>query len=131
MIAAIYPGAELIRHGTTRAVICLPFMALKLAKGERGRRCNLFERDTFRRVDERRRAMLCPVLCCDPFGFVLIARAAKPLTERERDELWASDGFPDWDYVPPDEGEPFEYKPSDWGWLDGKLVALDYSAPAL
>lgn len=42
-----------------------------------------------------------------------------------------TDGFPDWDYVPPnDEGLPFEFKASDWGWLDG-LVALDYSALAL
>ena len=45
--------------------------------------------------------------------------------------LMAANGFPDWDYVPPDETEPFEYKTSDWGWLDGHLVALDYSAPAL
>jgi hypothetical protein len=35
------------------------------------------------------------------------------------------DGFRDWDYVPPDETCPFEYKPSDWGWLNGRLVALD------
>jgi hypothetical protein len=48
--------------------------------------------------------------------------------ERFRDE----DVFPDWDYMP-GEGEPspFEYKASDWGWLAGKLVAVDYSAPAL
>jgi hypothetical protein len=42
-----------------------------------------------------------------------------------------TDGFPDWDYVPPDDTSPFEYKASDWGWLQGRLVALDYSAPAL
>jgi hypothetical protein len=35
-------------------------------------------------------------------------------------------GFPDWD-----SGHPFEYKASDWGWLDGQLVALDYSASVL
>jgi hypothetical protein len=40
--------------------------------------------------------------------------------------------FPDWDYVPPDDTCPFEYKASDWGRLpDGQLVALDYSATAL
>jgi hypothetical protein len=43
-----------------------------------------------------------------------------------------TDGFPDWDDMPPnDEGLPFEFKASDWDWLDGRLVALDYSAPAL
>ena len=34
--------------------------------------------------------------------------------------------------MPPDETCPFEHKASDWGRLpDGRLVALDYSAPAL
>jgi hypothetical protein len=75
--------------------------------------------------------MLCPVLWCSPGGSVLAMRAARPLTEAEKIMLMAANGFPDWDYVPPDETEPFEYKTSDWGWLDGHLVALDYSAPAL
>ena len=51
---------------------------------------------------------------------------------RERDHLIDTDGFPDWDYLPWEgEAEPFEYKASDWGWLDGHLLSLDYSAPAL
>ena len=41
-----------------------------------------------------------------------------------------SSGFPDWDYMPGEEGQPFEYKASDWGWFDGRLVSVDYSAPA-
>ena len=48
-----------------------------------------------------------------------------------KNHLIETDGFPDWDYVPPDEASPFEYKASDWGWLGGRLVALDYSAPGL
>jgi hypothetical protein len=76
--------------------------------------------------------MLCPVLCCTPAGTALLMPAARPLTEKERDHLMATKGFPDWDYMPPDdEGQPFEWKPSDWGWLHGRLVALDYSSPAL
>jgi hypothetical protein len=63
---------------------------------------------------------------------VLIARAARPLTLRERDHLWKMKRFPDWDYLPQeDEPNPFEWKPSDWGIFKGRLVALDYSAPAL
>jgi hypothetical protein len=111
--------------------VIVGLLALKFGRGERGRRCNRFEADLFKRVDQRRRDMLCPILWCAPFDIFLVVRAATPLTEAERDELWASDSFPDWDYVPPDEGHPFEWKPSDWGWLDGRLVALDYSAPSL
>lgn len=46
------------------------------------------------------------------------------------DELIETDGFPDWGYFPGEDGEPFEYKSSDGGWFDGRLVAVDYSIPA-
>jgi hypothetical protein len=61
---------------------------------------------------------------------LLIAKAARPLTLEERDALWESEGFPEWEYVPFSDGHPYEWKPSDWGWLDGRLVALDYATPA-
>jgi hypothetical protein len=53
-------------------------------------------------------------------------RRAVPLTRQQLD-LLDSDGFPDWDYMPPGPSEPFEYKESDWGYLDGPVVALDYA----
>ena len=121
----------LLRKGSTRAVLVIGSLALKFGLGERGCRCNRFEARLYRRVNARRRALLCPVLWCTPHGTVLAMRAARPLTEAEKIMLITTDGFPDWDYVPPDETAPFEYKASDWGWLDGHLVALDYSAPAL
>jgi hypothetical protein len=63
---------------------------------------------------------------------MLLMRAARPLAEAEAVMLRTTRGFPDWDYAPPgDEGSPFEPKASDWGWLNGHIVALDYSAPAL
>jgi hypothetical protein len=124
-------GVVLLRKGATRTVLVVGPLALKFAVGERGRRSNRFEADLYVRVNARRRAMLCPVVWCSRAGRLLVARAACPLTERERDQLWTTDGFPDWDYVPPDETEPFEWKPSDWGWLDGRVVALDYAAPVL
>ena len=120
-----------IRKGTTRVVLACGVVALKFAIGTRGRRCNRFEVEMFARVNERRRAMLCTALWCNSAGSLLVARAARPLTQSECDYLMATDGFPDWDYMPPDETEPFEYKASDWGWLNGRLVALDYAAPAL
>jgi hypothetical protein len=38
--------------------------------------------------------------------------------------------LPDWDSGGPHEAAPFEMKPEDWGWLDGRPVALDYSRQA-
>lgn len=57
--------------------------------------------------------------------------AAEPISEAEAEVLLEGWGLPDWDYVPGDRGEPFEYEASDWGRLSGKLVAVNYSAPAL
>jgi hypothetical protein len=52
------------------------------------------------------------------------------LTAHGKEALIDADGFPDWDYRPGEDSEPFEYKASDWGWLEARLVALDYSTPA-
>jgi hypothetical protein len=36
-----------------------------------------------------------------------------------------------WDYDPLKGNEsPLEYKSEDWGWLEGRPVAVDYSVPA-
>jgi hypothetical protein len=120
------------RRGTTRITVCVGPWALKLARNVAGLRCNRFEFDLWKRTKATRRAMLCPVLAQLPFGLGLIMQRAKPLSEPECDQLKSADEFPDWDYMPPDETCPFEHKASDWGRLpDGRLVALDYSAPAL
>jgi hypothetical protein len=75
--------------------------------------------------------MLCPILAALPFGLAVVMPKAQSLTENEKRELIGTDGFPDWDYKPADETMPFEYKASDWARLNGRLVALDYSTPAL
>jgi hypothetical protein len=106
--------------------------AFKLTRHSDGARCNLFEADLYRRTTPQRKAMLCPVISCAPNGALLIMRSAVPLSTGEADKLKRDDGFLDWNYEPRDgESAPFEYKASDWGWLDGKLVAVDYGAPAL
>jgi hypothetical protein len=55
--------------------------------------------------------------------------SAQPLTASDHENLLDSDGFPDWDYMPGEDGDPFEPKASDWGRINGRLVALDYSTP--
>ena len=111
--------------------LCVGRYAIKIAKSARGRACNRYESDLWKRTTEARRKMLCPIQVMLPFGLAVVMPTARPLTEDEKTYLIDTDGFPDWDYVPPDETAPFEYKASDWGRLNGRLVALDYSAPAL
>lgn len=70
--------------------------------------------------------MLCPALWLSPFGLLLIQAAASPLKEMmsleeylELASKWR--GFPDY------EEDTFEPKASDWGWYEGRIVALDYA----
>jgi len=56
-------------------------------------------------------------------------RAAKPLTE-----MMSLDEYMDvaelWNKMQGEDSCPFEPKASDWGWFEGRMVALDYSTPA-
>jgi hypothetical protein len=49
-------------------------------------------------------------------------RRAIPLMREDQLHRLATYDFPDWDYMPGGPQEPFEYKESDWGYLDGRLV---------
>jgi hypothetical protein len=74
--------------------------------------------------------MLCPVRWWSAGGQLLAMASAQPLSKADHEELLDDDGFPDWDYMPGEDGQPFEFKASDWGRIKGRLVALDYSTPA-
>jgi hypothetical protein len=56
-------------------------------------------------------------------------RAAEPLTEM-MSEAEYQEAHEAWDYMPGEDGCPFEPKACDWGWFAGRRVALDYSTPA-
>jgi hypothetical protein len=56
--------------------------------------------------------------------------SARPLSKADHEQLPDDDGFADWDYMPGEDGQPFEFKASDWGRIKGRLLALDYSIPA-
>jgi hypothetical protein len=91
-------GFRISSEGTSRLVFVLGPVAFKFARGASGRRSNLCERRLYGSVSERRRAMLCPVLWCDPLGFMAALPTASPLSEEEKNHLWATDGFPKWDW---------------------------------
>ncbi|MDF0521535.1 hypothetical protein P0R31_30255 [Bradyrhizobium yuanmingense] len=111
-------------------VVIVGPLAFKFAKNDRGRACNLYEADLYRKSNDARRALLCPTLWVSPKGKVLIMRAAEPLSEEMTDEE-LDEAFKAWDYGPGEDSCPFESQARNWGWLKGRKVALDYSTPAL
>jgi hypothetical protein len=121
---------KISRAGTTRSpVVVIGPLACKFARNERGRACNLYEAKLYRNVNPTRRALLCPVLWVSRNGAVQMMRAAVPLTEMMSvEEYMAIDDL--WDYMPGEDSSPFEPKACDWGWFEGRRVALDYSTPA-
>jgi hypothetical protein len=92
-----------------------------------------YEADLYSRCSSKphRQAMLCPVLWCSPSGKLQIARrAATPITQEQLDGLILNQrACNEWDHLwTGDDDCPFEWKPTDWGMLDGRLVAVDYAA---
>jgi hypothetical protein len=73
--------------------------------------------------------MLCPILAAFGAGAIIVQRRVQMLTQDEFEELWNGGRYPDWDYMPGEEGSPLEPKASNWGWLDGRPVAVDYALP--
>ena len=74
---ALMFNVRLCRDGRTRLVFVLGPVALKFARGARGRRSNLFENGKYAEASERRRNMLCPIIWCAPWGILLVSRAAR------------------------------------------------------
>jgi hypothetical protein len=110
-------------------VIVIGWLAFKFARNQRGRDSNLYEADLYRTANDTRRALLCPVVWVSRKGGLQIMRAAVPLTERMSMDEYL-DVAEVWDQRPGEDGCPFEPKACDWGWFEGRKVALDYSTPA-
>jgi hypothetical protein len=113
--------------GTTRLTLCVGRYAFKFARSRRGRDGNRRERLEWDRATPERREMLCPIVWTAPFAFANVMRRAVPLTREDQLHRLATCDFPDWDYMPGGPKDPFEHKESDWGYLEGRLVSLDYA----
>jgi hypothetical protein len=113
--------------GTTRrpVIVVGPF-ALKFARNARGRRCNKREADLYRSSSPKGRILLCPVQWISPYGFLLVMSAAKPLSCPLTLDEYLSIGS-EW-HLHGDDDCPFEPAQSNWGWYDGRRVAVDYSS---
>jgi hypothetical protein len=82
-----------------RPVIVVGPIALKIARNECGRACNRYEAQLYRNTTPHRRALLCPVLWASPRGFLLVMRAAVPLSDMMSPEEY-QDAVKRWDYKP-------------------------------
>ena len=111
-------------------VIVVGPLAFKFARNEQGRASNIYEANLYRSANETRRALLCPALWVSSEGTVLIMRAAQPLG-RDLAFFEYSALCEAWNYMSGEHTCPFEPKESDWGLFKGRLVAVDYSTPAL
>jgi len=119
-----------IVFGSTRYVLLVGRFALKIGRGRRGRLCNLREFERWTEASPARREMLCPTLSVWCGGMIAIQPRAAAMTEAEAQRRRDEFDFPSWDYRPGEaHGDPTEPKASDWGYLSGKPVALDYGMP--
>jgi hypothetical protein len=120
------------KRGRSRCVLVLHWIALKFPRSKWGVRCNLYEAKLYKGTTAWRRELLCPVIWCAPKGIFVVMRAATPLTEEEFNRFDKEGRIPDWKRVPAsDEVTPFEEgedKFADFGWLDGRIVVMDYAA---
>jgi hypothetical protein len=63
----------------------------------------------------------CPVVFSFPGGWLLVMRRARQMTREEFDSFDPQAFCEQSDYV-----VPAEHKPESFGWLNGRVVAIDY-----
>jgi hypothetical protein len=114
----------MVKQGSFRVVICIGSYAIKLPRITRlfkGIRCNSWESEVWKvwRVKFKWKH-LCPVLASSPLSIIVIMRRAD-LTATSSEVRGAVDE--EYDY---DTNLNIEFKPGNWGKIDGKLVCFDY-----
>lgn len=111
--------------GVFRNVLLLGRIAVKLPRlraFNAGLQCNRWEREMWRVWRPKFRWQhLCPIICADPLGFVVVMPRAEPVTQEEVDREMP-------DYYPAINAE---CKAADHGRVGGQLLILDYGLPDL
>jgi hypothetical protein len=125
--------------GVTREVFLTKKYAIKIPKVKYkwrhfllGLLANMQEVEFSKMNDER----ICPIKFYIPGGWLLIMPRCEPISEKEFSELDLSIFWPDTseDYHPDNTCErvkynvPVENKSDSFGYLNGKIVAIDYGS---
>jgi hypothetical protein len=112
-----------VAWGTTRVVFLVSDIAIKVPACQEWR---LFLLGLLANMQEKtfwstRWPELCPVVWALPGGWLTVMRRATPITRDEYDELDLENWVNQKNYR-----VPVEIKMDSFGWLDGRLVAVDY-----
>lgn len=101
--------------------------AFKVARGERGCAANSSEFAVWMKASPKKRELLCPSLKLIRGGKILVAKRARVFEPGEMTEELYFDLAMAWKDEPPFDDAPFEPGDRNWGWLDGRPVAIDYA----
>ena len=120
----------IVRDGITRTVLLIGRYAVKVpCLRYSGQRWKGFLRGLMANMQERMLGELqwpelCPVVFAVPGGFLLVMRRARMMTGAE----WSTFRVGFYDFITKPDGAviPVEDKPDSFGWLDGRVVAVDY-----
>jgi hypothetical protein len=101
--------------------------AFKVAKGERGYAANRSEYRAWVTASPKRRELLCPSIKLIRDGQILVAKRVQVFEPGQMSlELYIQLGMA-WKNEAPHDDAPFEPGDRNWGWLDGRPVAIDYA----
>ena len=121
----------MIRKGATRWVICLGRYAFKLPSLHSytdflgGLRSNVFEYKTYEYAKEGAFPIdkFCPIVFSLPLGLLNVMRRAAVMKNEEFKHFKVEKFCNMGDYV-----IPVEHKSDSFGWLNGRIVAIDYGS---
>lgn len=119
------PAIQFRGDGVTRAVLLAGRFAIKVPKMRYGWR--LFLQGLLANMQEREFSKagwpeLCPVLFSIPGGWLVVMRRARVMTDDE----WPFFDAQAWAKASGKYIIPCEFKADSFGWLDGRVVVIDY-----
>jgi hypothetical protein len=118
---------QLKSSGVTRYVVLVGRLAIKVPRLDYGWRlflCGLLANMQEREFSWTGWPELCPVVASLPGGWLVIMRRARLFTDAEFDRF----DMKAWGELAEREDRviPVEAKSDSFGWLDGRVVAIDY-----
>lgn len=113
------------KSGATRWVFLVGRLAIKVPRPTQWRLflCGLLSNMQERQFSRTGWPELCPVLASLPGGWLVVMPRCRPLTDLQ------FENFDTREFISRSDGQiPVEEKQCSFGWLDGRIVAVDYGS---